>query len=162
MKMPAVYLSLGTNLGDRRANLRSAVAALPPRFNVLSESRLYETPPWGYEDQPAFFNMAVGGETNLDPAAVLKFLKELEARLGRAPSFRWGPRLIDIDILFYGDLILNTPSLVIPHPRLHERAFVLVPLAEIAPDLLHPVLGRSVMEMCAAVDISGIRPLKTP
>lgn len=155
--MPFVYLALGTNLGDRSANLRAAVAALPPKVEVSNESRIYETPPWGFENQPAFLNMAIKGRTNLEPQSLLRHLKELEVQLGREQSFRWGPRLIDIDILFYDDLVVDTLSLVIPHPRLQERAFVLVPLADLAPDLVHPILEKTVKEMLADVDASNIR-----
>jgi len=145
-----IYLALGTNLGDRPANLRAAIAALAPQARVQAESRIYETPPWGFLDQPAFLNMALCAETDLPPAELLAFLKQLESDLGRVPTFRNGPRLIDIDILFYDDLILNTPPLVIPHPRLHERDFVLVPLADIAPDLIHPVLNQSIRALLDA------------
>jgi 2-amino-4-hydroxy-6-hydroxymethyldihydropteridine diphosphokinase len=151
-----IYLALGSNLGDRQENLLSAIQALPPDVIVLAESRIYETPPWGYADQPAFLNMAVKAETNLEPIALLIYLKELEARLGRMPTFRYGPRQIDIDILFYDALILNTPELVIPHPHLHERAFVLVPLADLAPDLVHPGLHRTIRELLADSDRTGI------
>lgn len=139
-----VYLALGTNLGDRPANLRAAIDSLAPQVRVEAESNIYETPPWGFLEQPAFLNMALRAKTDLPPADLLTFLKQLEARLGRIPTFRNGPRLIDVDILFYDDLILNTPPLIIPHPRLHERDFVLVPLADIAPDLIHPVLHQSI------------------
>jgi len=155
-----VYLALGTNLGDRIANLRGAIEALPSEINVIAESKIYETPPWGYENQPAFLNMAVKCETALDPESLLKRLKLLEVRLGREQSFRWGPRLIDIDILFYDNLILESESLTIPHPRLHERAFVLVPLAEIAPDFIHPVLKKTIKELSASVNIDDIHPYK--
>ena len=151
-----VYIALGTNLGNRPDNLRAALGTLPPEVNVLAESHIYETPPWGYEDQPAFLNMVVKAETCLEPGALLKYLKQLEVQLGREGNFRWGPRLIDLDILFYDDLIIDTPPLVIPHPRLHERAFVLVPLADVAPDVIHPVLERSVREILAGIDTQGI------
>jgi len=150
------YLALGTNLGDRLANLRAAIEALPPSIVLRQSSSVYETPPWGVEDQPPFLNMAVNCATNLEPEPLLKYLKQLEVQLGRLHSFRWGPRLIDLDILFYDDLILNTGQLIIPHPRLHERAFVLVPLAEIAPDLIHPVLKKSVKELAGDVNTKGI------
>jgi 2-amino-4-hydroxy-6-hydroxymethyldihydropteridine diphosphokinase len=150
------YIALGTNLGDRSANLRAALEAFPPDVRVLAESHVYETPPWGYADQPAFLNMAVRAETDLEPEALLGYLKQLEAQLGREPSFRNGPRRIDLDILFYDDLVLDESSLSIPHPRLHERAFVLVPLADLAPDLRHPVLGQTVREMLATNDSAGI------
>ena len=155
--MPTLYLALGANLGDRLANLRAVIQGLAPAVRVTRESPVYETPPWGLTDQPAFLNMVVEGETELAPAALLEYLKLLETRLGRQPAVRYGPRLIDLDILFYDDLVLEGPPLVIPHPRLGERAFVLVPLADLAPDLRHPALGASVRELLAGVDASGIR-----
>jgi 2-amino-4-hydroxy-6-hydroxymethyldihydropteridine diphosphokinase len=158
--MSIVYLALGTNLGDRPANLRAAMEALSPEIKVLAESKVYETPPWGYETQPAFLNMAVKCETALEPESLLKRLKQLEVQLGREQSFRWAPRLIDIDILFYNDLILESESLTIPHPRLHERAFVLVPLADIAPDFIHPVLKKTIKELLAGVNMDDIHPYK--
>ena len=157
--MAVVFLALGTNLGDRLANLHAALRALAPDIILRAQSRIYETPAWGYKDQSAFLNMAVKAETDLAPAALLADLKQLESDLGRTPTFHWGPRLIDMDILFYDDIVLDTPELVIPHPRLQERAFVLVPLADIAADLRHPVLGKTVAELLAAVDKSGILPL---
>ena len=160
--MPTVYLALGSNLGDRLANLRTAIAALPPSVVVRQSSPVYETPPWGLTDQPAFLNMVVKAETRLEPAALLATLKRIEQELGRAPTIRWGPRVIDMDILFYDDLVLETPEATIPHPRLHERAFVLVPLADIAPDLRHPVLGKTVAEMLAECDTSGIKQYGQP
>jgi 2-amino-4-hydroxy-6-hydroxymethyldihydropteridine diphosphokinase len=154
-----IHLALGTNLGDRRVNLRAALDALPPEVVVLVESKIYETPAWGFEDQPAFLNMAILGATELTPEQLLKHIKQLETRLGREPSFRWGPRVIDIDVLFYDELVLTTPQLVIPHPRLHERAFVLVPLAEIAPDFVHPILGKTIQQLLDGVDKNGIAPV---
>lgn len=151
-----VYIVLGTNLGDRFANLRAAIESMPPEVAVLAESQIYETPPWGYEDQPAFLNMVVKAETDLEPESLLKYLKQLEAELGREQNFRWGPRLIDLDILFYDDLVIDTPPLVIPHPRLHERAFVLVPLMEVAPDLIHPIFHRRISDFLAELETKGI------
>ena len=158
----SVFLALGTNLGDRPANLRAAIAALPPSIVVRQSSPVYETPPWGLTDQPAFLNMVVKAETHLEPAALLATLKRIDQELGRAPTVRWGPRVIDMDILFYDDLVLETPEATIPHPRLHERAFVLVPLADVAPDLRHPVLGKTVAEMLAECDTSGIKQYGQP
>ncbi len=151
-----VYLALGTNLGDRHANLQAAIEALPPAVQVKQVSSIYETPPWGVTDQPAFLNMTLLGETDLEPLQLLKKLKELEARLGRQPGVRYGPRLIDLDILLYDDRTIDNDGLIIPHPRMHERAFVLVPLAEIAPRVLHPVLRKSITELRDSVDITGI------
>jgi 2-amino-4-hydroxy-6-hydroxymethyldihydropteridine diphosphokinase len=153
---PTTYLALGTNLGDRLQNLRAALAAMPPEIRVLDESSVYETEPWGYTDQPPFLNMVVCAETELTPRELLIRLKGIESALGRVTTFRNGPRMIDLDILFYADLRLQTEGLVIPHPRLQERAFVLVPLAEIAPSLIHPVLGLSVAHLLEAVDRRGV------
>jgi len=153
-----VFIALGTNLGDRRANLRAVLASFSPTLDVIQESTVYETPPWGYIEQPAFLNMVVQAKTTLKPLTLLAYLKETEKELGRVESFRNGPRLIDLDILFYENLILKDKNLTIPHPRLHERAFVLVPLAEIAPELEHPLLGKKIKILLSDVDISEISP----
>jgi len=152
-----VYIALGTNLGERLDNLRATIQSMPPEVNVLAESHIYETPPWGYENQPAFLNMVLKAETNLEPEALLTYLKQLEVELGREQNFRWGPRLIDLDILFYDDLVIDTPPLVIPHPRLHERAFVLVPLADVAADLVHPKFHLQVKELLSKVSQQDIK-----
>ena len=152
-----VYLALGSNLGDRLANLKQAIASLSPQMEVKAKSRVYETPPWGYTEQPMFLNQVVKVSTYLEPELLLKHLKRLEVALGRVPSFQNGPRLIDIDILFYDDRVLNTPSLTIPHPQMNERAFVLMPLNDIAPALAHPAIGKTVSEMLASCDTNGIR-----
>lgn len=152
-----VYLALGTNLGDRLVNLQAVISALPPTVQPLSCSAVYETEPWGYTDQPAFLNQVLSGETHLSPKNLLVRLKTLETSLGRKQSFHYGPRKIDIDILFYDDLVLETAALTIPHPRLHQRAFVLVPLADIAPDLRHPRLGKTVRELLAETDQTGVK-----
>ena len=151
-----VYLALGSNLGDRLANLKQAVASLSPQMEVKAKSNVYETPPWGYENQPAFLNQALKVETYLEPTSLLRHLKRLEIALGRKATFQYGPRLIDIDILFYDDLVLNTPSLVIPHPHMHERGFVLLPLMDIAPEFMHPVLKKTVREMIAMCNVGEI------
>jgi 2-amino-4-hydroxy-6-hydroxymethyldihydropteridine diphosphokinase len=153
-----LYLALGSNLGDRFTALQAAIAALPPAVHVLARSRVFETPPWGYTRQSPFLNMVLKGQTSLTPLDLLKTLKKLETSLGRVASRRWGPRRIDIDILFYDRLILKTPALTIPHPRLQERSFVLVPLADLAPGLLHPALKKTVKQLLAGVDITGVKP----
>ena len=156
MKEHIVYLALGTNLGDRLANLKQAIAALTPQLEVKARSQVYETPPWGFEDQPKFLNQVIKANTYLDPEPLLKHLKRLEVALGRKESFPNGPRLIDLDILFYDDLVMDKPSIVIPHPRLQERGFVLLPLMEIAPNLVHPVNKKSVREMAEMCNVEGI------
>lgn len=147
-----VYIALGSNLGNRLSNLKNAISNFTPQMDVKKKSPVYETPPWGYADQPAFLNQVVMAETYLEPEDLLGHLKRLETVLGREPSFQNGPRLIDLDILFYDDIIVDSPPLVIPHPRLHQRAFVLVPLNDIAPDLVHPLYAKSVSEMLLDID----------
>jgi 2-amino-4-hydroxy-6-hydroxymethyldihydropteridine diphosphokinase len=159
--MVRVYLGLGTNLAEREQNLATALARLQERLRLVAVSSLYETAPWGVADQPPFLNAAVAIETDLSLAELLAFVKGMEREMGRQPSGRWGPRLIDIDILLYGDLVLQTPDLVIPHPRLAERAFVLVPLAEIAPDVVHPVYKQTIQVLLArAPGREGVRRWK--
>jgi len=160
--MPVIYLSLGSNLGDRWANLQAGLEALPPAVSIQASSPVYETAPWGYSDQPAFLNQAVQAETQLDPYALLAHLKDIETQLGRRPTFRYGPRLIDIDILFYDDLAITSPRLVVPHPHLHERAFVLVPLAALAPDLVHPTLHQPIHSLLEALDSASVQPYPPP
>ena len=151
-----LYLSLGTNLGNRLANLQNAISSLPPKVSPLVQSSVYESEPWGYSDQPAFLNQVISANTDLEPSVLLTFLKDTEVRLGRQQTFRFGPRLIDLDILFYDSLVLETSSLTIPHPRIAERAFILIPLAEIAPDLVHPVLGKSIQLLKNDVESSSV------
>ncbi len=154
--MATVYLGLGSNLGDRWANLQRARQALAVALHPRAVSPIYETPPWGFTEQPSFLNQVICAETDLSPGELLRTLKQIEARLGRQDGPRYGPRLIDVDILFYDDLVLESPQLTIPHPRLDERAFILTPLADLAPDLRHPQLGLSVKEMLGRLDRSGI------
>lgn len=151
-----IYLSLGTNQGDREVNLEAVQHHLPVAVNVLECSPIYETPPWGYDDQPTFLNQVVKGKTELSPEDLLNYLKAVEEKMGRVPTFRFGPRIIDIDILFYDELVFDNSNLVIPHPRLEGRAFVLVPLSDLAPDLRHTVLGKTVKELLNETDTSGI------
>ena len=154
--MSEVFLGLGSNLGDRAGVLDRAVAALELLGNV-TRSRWYETPPVGLPGAPAFLNGVVRLDTDLAPDELLWKTREIERMLGRDPLRRAGSRTIDIDILLCDRQVVSRPGLVIPHPRLHQRAFVLVPLAELAPNLVHPVLGRTVTEMLADVGSAGVK-----
>jgi 2-amino-4-hydroxy-6-hydroxymethyldihydropteridine diphosphokinase len=151
-----IYLSLGSNLGDRLGNLRAAISNLPPTVNHIIQSAVYETQPWGYPDQPDFLNQCIKANTSIGPSDLLAYLKDIEIKMGRQETFRFGPRLIDLDILLYDDLVLDTPDLMIPHPRIDKRSFILVPLADIAPDVIHPVLHKTIQQLRAGIDTSGI------
>jgi 2-amino-4-hydroxy-6-hydroxymethyldihydropteridine diphosphokinase len=154
-----IYLSLGSNVGDRSKNLRDAIAALEKTgVQVARVSSVYETEPVDYLDQDWFLNMAVEAETGLAALNLLQALRGIETQMGSKKLIAKGPRLIDMDILLYGDQVIDTPELQVPHPRMHLRRFVLEPLAEIVPNLQHPVLHLSVSQMLAkSPDISAVR-----
>jgi 2-amino-4-hydroxy-6-hydroxymethyldihydropteridine diphosphokinase len=145
--MASVVLGLGSNLGDREKNLHTALAKLAPLIHITRVSSIYETEPVGVKEQPWFLNLVCTGTTSLSPVDLLRRVKRIEIEMGRTEGIRFGPRPIDIDILFYDRLIQLSPALTIPHPRLHERAFVLVPLAEIAPTLIHPRLRVPIRDL---------------
>jgi 2-amino-4-hydroxy-6-hydroxymethyldihydropteridine diphosphokinase len=156
-----IYLSLGSNLGDRAANLNTAIEALPEAgVRVLRRSSLYETEPVDFLDQPWFLNCVVEGETALRPEQLLFALQGIERQMGSRKLVARGPRILDLDILFYGRSVIHTEEIDIPHPRLAERRFVLVPLAELAPSFQHPVGHATITELLAATkDTSIVRVL---
>ena len=163
MTRPVIaFVGLGGNLGDAVAALRSAVKALAglPQTRLLQASGLYRTPAWGLQQQPDFINGVAMLETQLDPRALLEALLGVERDFGRdrEAGSRWGPRTLDLDLLLYGDAVIGEPGLQVPHPHLHERAFALVPLLEIAPNILIPGQGRA-RDALSSLDISAIEPL---
>lgn len=143
-----VFLSLGSNMDDRRANLRHAAALINKEIGKIAKSSsLYETEPWGNNDQPAFLNQVVMANTTLDPRGLLEAITRIEREMGRQRKEKWGPRIIDVDILFYGKRVIRDKGLEVPHPELANRAFVLVPMMEIAPDFEHPILKKPMDEL---------------
>ena len=146
-----VYLSLGSNIGERQENLDKAVDFLSQKLQVVKVSSIYDTAPVGDIEQPRFLNLVCQAYTRLAPKELLAVAKGIESKLGRKPGKPDAPRPMDIDILFYGDKVIKTSELVIPHPRLVERAFVLIPLNEIAPDLVHPVSGKTIKELLKGI-----------
>ncbi|RMG95305.1 MAG: 2-amino-4-hydroxy-6-hydroxymethyldihydropteridine diphosphokinase [Chloroflexi bacterium] len=160
--MSQLFFSLGTNLGRRRHNLQQAIAGLRRYVTITAVSPVYETDPWGPVPQPPFLNICVAATTTLDPITLFTYCQQLEKELGREKTVRWGPRLIDIDLLFYDTLIYQNSALTIPHPRIGERAFVLYPLADIAPDFIHPQTGQKIADMATAVSPDTIRRLPQP
>lgn len=148
-----VYIGIGSNLGNREDNCLKALRLMEESgIKILKRSSLYETEPWGIKDQPMFINMVIQAETEKSPVELLRILKSIEDSMGRLKDIKWGPRIIDLDILFYNNLILDTPELKIPHPYLHQRAFVLMPLSEIAPELEHPLLKKKIRELLQIVE----------
>jgi 2-amino-4-hydroxy-6-hydroxymethyldihydropteridine diphosphokinase len=146
------YIALGSNLGDKEKNIRRAIGLLEEKCKVLETSPLYKTEPVGYKNQDWFLNCVVEIETGFEPKALLLFLKTIEKKLGRKKTINNGPRTIDLDILFYEDKVINEKDLTIPHPRLHERLFVLKPLYDLCPDFIHPSLNKSVKETLSDLD----------
>ena len=156
-KSVTVYLGLGSNMGNRQDNLGRALDFLSQRLRVEQVSSVYDTEPIGDIEQPRFLNLVCQVYTSLAPVALLTLAKGIESKLGRVSSKPNAPRPIDIDILFYGDQVIETSELVIPHPRLAERAFVLIPLAEITPDLVHPVSGKTVKQLLKSItEVQGV------
>ena len=157
-----VFIALGSNLGDRSANLARARQLISAFISDFQTSSLYETAPWGVLDQPKFLNQVVKGKTTLAPLKLLGRLKAVEKTLGREKTIRYGPRIIDLDILLYGDRVIEYRRLQVPHPRMYERAFVLVPLAEIAAAMVIPPAGASVAELLSRLNTSGVTQYLEP
>ncbi|MDZ7262961.1 MAG: 2-amino-4-hydroxy-6-hydroxymethyldihydropteridine diphosphokinase [candidate division KSB1 bacterium] len=149
--MSGIFLGLGSNVGDRLANLRNGLIELSATksVQVVNCSSVYETEPVGYSQQPWFLNMAVEIDTQLDPFQLLRYTQRIEMQIGRRKTFRWGPRIIDIDLLYYRELVIHHPRLEIPHRRLRQRRFVLLPLQEIAAQFLHPGSQQTVADLVA-------------
>ena len=143
-----IFLLLGTNIGDRRKNLDTAIQAINSHVGkVKRQSAIYQTEAWGKTDQPSFYNQVLETETSLDPSALLVEILSIEKKMGRQRKEKWGERIIDIDILFFGPTIINRNDLIIPHPQLANRRFTLVPLSDLIPDFNHPVLQKTIREL---------------
>ncbi len=156
-----VYLGLGSNQGDRYRQLLVALELLESLLGEVVHSPVYESPPWGVVDQPSFLNCCCSGHWSGTPGGLLKQVKAIEAQLGRRPTRRWGERLIDIDILIFGEEILSTPDLQIPHPQLARRRFVCEPLADLCPQLVVPGLGKTVTELAAGLaEAESLEPFR--
>lgn len=154
--MPRAYLSIGSNLGDRINYLKKALVKLKQNnIQIIKSSNIIETEPYGYKEQGKFLNMAVEIDSDLEPFELMKLISKIESELGRIRTKRWGPRVIDIDIIFYDSLIINEPDLKIPHPDMQNRFFVLKPLQEIAPNFVHPVLKKTITELLENLNSEG-------
>lgn len=160
MKKNLVYLSLGSNLGDRLEHLQAAIGFLEELGKIQKTSGVYETDPWGYEDQPAFYNQVILLETAYEPLELLRYIKQVEQKMGRIPTFRYGPRVIDIDILLFDDIVFTTPELTIPHPEMKNRAFVLAPLVEIDPLVSIPGEKAMAKELLEKIGMTGVRKIQ--
>lgn len=156
------FIAIGSNIGDRIGNVRKAASLVADGVNasLLAMSSLYETEPWGIKEQPAFVNAVMKVATVLSPMELLSHTRAIETQMGRQRELRYGPRTIDLDIIFYGGLVMDENGLTIPHPRAAGRAFVMVPLAEIAPDFVHPVLKRSALDIAEGLERSGVVKLE--
>ncbi len=157
-----VFLGLGSNIGNKRKNLINAIKLIDSHnhIEIKDISKFYLSPPYGFEEQESFINCVIEIATDLTPFDLLKVLKEMEKKLGRKPTFRWGPRIIDIDILFYEDVIINEKELIVPHPDIQNRAFVLVPMVEIDSEFFHPLLKKTVYQLMNELNIRDIMQLK--
>lgn len=161
--MHTVFLGLGANVGDKKENIKRAIQLLSEKIDQLVVASIYETKPWGYKEQDNFLNTAIKGISPLSPIELFKFVKDVEARVGRIKRFKWGPREIDIDILFYDDLVYKNHILEIPHPRLNERDFVLKPLIDLDPEFVHSVFKKTVRQLykkLSAKDSSIVRTIE--
>ena len=161
MKDERVFIAIGSNMGERESNCLRAVDKLSSTDSIelVARSSLYLTAPWGMTEQRDFVNAVVEIRSSLPPSVLMERLREIECSMGRRPSVKWGERVIDLDIIYYGERVLEEPGLKIPHPRMRERGFVLVPLEEIAPDFKHPVSGQTTRELTSLAEDSPIRRL---
>lgn len=159
--MSKIYLSFGSNLGQRQKYIKDAIEKLSKRVDISKVSSFYETEPWGRTDQPKFLNLCLEATTELTAKDLLAYIKKIEAETGRKDDEKWSPREIDIDILFYNHEQINGGGLVVPHPHLHERAFVLVPLGEIAEQFVHPALNKTIGELADGINKLGIAIYET-
>jgi|SRR5665213_295128 len=158
--MTTVYLALGSNIGDSQANISQAIELLGDSVKQIKQAPIYASKAVGYTNQPDFLNTALTGQTDLEPQDLLAFIKDVEHNIGRTATFHHGPREIDIDIIFYGDAIINTPTLTIPHPDFRNRDFVLKPLSDLKPDLMDPVSHKTVSHLLGDLNQSQISILK--